>query len=185
MATPRAAIRYAKSLFSLAEEKGAIDTMEQDVRLLNEAIQGADELELLLKSPVIKADAKEKVLVKIFEGKLTELTLEFVKILVRKGRESILPAIIEEALNLVRLQRNVRVAEVKTAASMDDELRSRVGVALKNLHDGEVELKETVDPSLVGGFQLLMDNRMIDASIKRELELLRRQITDHDYEPEF
>jgi F0F1-type ATP synthase delta subunit len=38
---------------------------------------------------------------------------------------------------------------------------------------------------LLGGFQLLMDNRMIDASIKRELELLRRQITDHDYEPEF
>ena len=87
----------------------------------------------------------------------------------RKGRESILPAIVDEALNLVRQQRNVRVAEVKTAAPMDDELRSRVSAALKNFHDGEVELKETVAPELLGGFQLLMDNRMIDASIKREL----------------
>ena len=122
---------------------------------------------------------------KIFDGKIESLTLEFIKILVRKGRESILPAIVDEALNLVRQQRNVRVAEVKTAAPMDDELRSRVSAALKNFHDGEVELKETVAPELLGGFQLLMDNRMIDASIKRELELLRRQITDHDYEPEF
>jgi F0F1-type ATP synthase delta subunit len=38
---------------------------------------------------------------------------------------------------------------------------------------------------LIGGFQLLMDNRMLDASIKREIELLRRRINDHDYEPEF
>ena len=68
---------------------------------------------------------------------------------------------------------------------MDDELRSRVSDALTKLHDGDVELQETVEPSLLGGFQLLMDNQMIDASIKRELELLRRHITDHDYEPEF
>jgi F-type H+-transporting ATPase subunit delta len=102
MATPRAAIRYAKSLFSLAEEKGAIDNMEKDIRLLNDAVQGSDDLELLLKSPVIKADTKENILVKIFEGKIESLTLEFIKILVRKGRESILPAIVDEALNLVR-----------------------------------------------------------------------------------
>jgi F0F1-type ATP synthase delta subunit len=68
---------------------------------------------------------------------------------------------------------------------MDDALRERVSKALNHLHDGNVELQETVDPSLLGGFQLLMDNRMIDASIKREIELLRRHITDHDYEPEF
>ena len=95
MATPRAAIRYAKSLFSLAEEKGAIDNMENDIRLLSDAVQESDDLELLLKSPVIKADAKENILVKIFDGKIESLTLEFIKILVRKGRESILPAIVD------------------------------------------------------------------------------------------
>ena len=185
MATPRAAIRYAKSLFSLADEQGSIDQMEKDVRLLNDTIQAADDLEMMLKSPVIKADAKEKILVKIFENNVSALTLEFVKVLVRKGRESILPAIIAEAMGLIRAKRNVRVAEVRTAVPMDDALRGRVADALKKLHDGEVELQETVDTSLLGGFQLLMDNQMIDASIKRELELLRRQITDHDYEPEF
>ena len=53
---------------------------------------------LLLKSPVIKADAKENILGENFRGEdRIELTLEFIKILVRKGRESILPAIIDES----------------------------------------------------------------------------------------
>jgi len=113
MSTPRAAKRYAKSLFSLAEERGAIEHMENDVRQLQEAITNSHELELLLKSPVVKADKKESILVRIFDQKISELSLEFVKILVRKGRESILPSIIEESLSLVRNMRNVRLAEVK------------------------------------------------------------------------
>lgn len=112
MATPRAAIRYAKSLFSLAEEQGSIDAMEQDVRTLHATIEAAEDLELMLQSPVIKADAKEKILVKIFEGHISDLSLEFVKLLVRKGRESILPAIMLESQGLIRSKRNIRVAEV-------------------------------------------------------------------------
>ena len=75
MATPRAAIRYAKSLFSLAEEQGSIDAMEQDVQTLSATIEASDDLELMLQSPVIKADAKEKILVKIFEGHIGALSL--------------------------------------------------------------------------------------------------------------
>ena len=109
----------------------------------------------------------------------------FLSILVRKGRESLLPSIMEEALGLLRNMRNVKAAEVRTAVPMNDAIRARVTAALKKMHEGEVELEEQVDPSLIGGFQLFMDNRMIDASIKREIELLRRHINDHDYEPEF
>ena len=185
MSNPRAAKRYAKSLFSLSEGRGAIEHMEKDAQQIQDVIVNSQELELLLKSPVVKADAKEKILVSIFDQNISDLTLEFMRILVRKGRESILPSIIQETLSLVRNMRNVRLAEVKTAVPMDDALRERVSKALKHLHDGEVELQETVEPTLLGGFQLFMDNRMIDASIKRELDVLRRQITDHDYEPEF
>lgn len=159
--------------------------MEKDAQQIQDVIVNSQELELLLKSPVVKADAKENILVRIFDQNISDLTLEFMRILVKKGRESILPAIIQETLSLVRNMRNVRLAEVKTAVPMDDALRERVSKALKHLHDGDVELQETVEPTLLGGFQLFMDNRMIDASIKRELDVLRRQITDHDYEPEF
>ena len=185
MATSRASIRYAKSLFTLAEKQGGLEEMEVDVRTVQAAIAGSDELELMLKSPVIKPDVKERILKLIFAENVGELSMSFLSILVRKGRESLLPSIMDEALGLIRNMRNVKTAEVRTAVPMNDAIRERVTAALRKMHEGEVELEEQVDASLIGGFQLLMDNRMLDASIKREIELLRRRINDHDYEPEF
>ena len=184
MATSRAVIRYAKSLFSLAEERGVVEQMEEDIRTVHAAIEATHELEIMLKSPVIKPDQKERVLESIFESKLSALTMEFLRILVRKGREPLLQDILSAALGLVRIQRNVRTAEVRTAVPMNDAVRTRIMAALKKMHNGDVELDEQVDPSLIGGFQLFMENQMIDASLKRELQLLRRRINDHDYEPE-
>lgn len=184
MATSRAAIRYAKSLFSLAEEGGVVEQMEEDIRTVLAAIEATHELEIMLKSPVIKPDQKERVLESVFESNLSALTMEFLRILVRKGREALLQDILDAALGLVRIQRNVRRAEVRTAVPMNDAVRTRVMAALKNMHDGDVELDEQVDPSLIGGFQLFMENQMIDTSLKRELQLLRRRINNHDYEPE-
>jgi F-type H+-transporting ATPase subunit delta len=128
---------------------------------------------------------KERILKLIFAENVGELSMSFLSILVRKGRESLLPSIMDEALGLIRNMRNVKTAEVRTAVPMNDAIRERVTAALRKMHEGEVELEERVDASLIGGFQLLMDNRMLDASIKREIELLRRRINDHDYEPEF
>ena len=93
MSTPRAAKRYAKSLFSLSEERGAMEHMEKDVQRIQGVIANSKDLGLLLRSPVVKADAKEKILALIFEQHISELTMEFMRILVRKGRESILPTL--------------------------------------------------------------------------------------------
>lgn len=159
--------------------------MESDVRTIQGTIASSADLDLMLKSPVIKPDVKERILRLIFTEKIGELSLSFLSILVRKGRESNLASIMNEALGLIRSMRNEKAAEVRTAVPMNDAIRERVKAALRKMHEGEVELNEQVDASLIGGFQLLMDNRMIDASIKREIELLRRHINDHDYEPEF
>ena len=185
MSAPRAAIRYAKSLFSLAAERGEVERMEQDIRALHQVVAGSHDLGMMLKSPVIKPDTKAAILAQIFQDHLGELTMDFLRVLVRKGRESMLPAITDAALGLIRSMRNTQVAEVRTAFPMDDAVRERVAEVLKTMHQGEVELEENVDTSLIGGFQLFMDNRMVDASLKRELDLLRRRVTDHDYEPGF
>lgn len=108
MATSRASIRYAKSLYSLAEKQGVLEVMEDDVRTMQAAISGTEELELMLKSPVVKPDVKERILQLVFKDNIGELSMGFLSILVRKGRESLLPSIMEEALGLLRNMRNVK-----------------------------------------------------------------------------
>ena len=77
--------------------------MEGDVQTIQAAIAGSDELDLMLKSPVIKPDAKERILRLIFAESIGELSMSFLSILVRKGRESLLPTIMDEASGLIRV----------------------------------------------------------------------------------
>jgi F-type H+-transporting ATPase subunit delta len=104
--------------------------------------------------------------------------------LVQKGREAHLQAIVTACAEMIRKQKNIQSAEVITAVPMDDETRAQVKATLSNLHDGALELKETQDQSIIGGFVLRVDDRMIDASVRRQLQTVRRRLTEHHYDPE-
>lgn len=185
MASPRVAYRYAKSLISLAQEQNAVEAIKQDLSLLAGTLRSSDDLSLMLTSPIVMGDKKLAVLDAIFASKVSTLTMAFIRILVEKGRESILAGVASAGLALIRDLNNVRVVEVTTAAGLDDSTRERVLAEIKKLHGGEIELSERVDEDIIGGYTLKMDDLMIDASTRRQLQLLRRELTEHDYEPEF
>jgi F-type H+-transporting ATPase subunit delta len=184
MASKRAASRYAKALLGLASERDELVRVESELHMISTLVDESREFELLLTSPVIKPDKKKAVLKAIFKDGLCELTFKFINILVTKGRESLLPSIVQEALSQLRIMKNIQVVEVKTTTPLDDASRSNILAEVAKLHDGEVELTETIDADLLGGFILRMDDKQIDASIKRQLNTLRRKLTEHDYEPE-
>ena len=87
-------------------------------------------------------------------------------------------------MRLLREMRGVHTAEVRTAQPLAPEVRDRLLQRLNAL-EGGVELQERVDPDLLGGFVLRVDDRMLDASVKRQLTLIRRELTENEYEPEF
>lgn len=185
MANLRVASRYAKALLGLASERNELKAVETDLKHVGELISSSREFELLLESPVVKPDKKKAVLEAIFKDGISEVTFGFIKLLVAKGRENVIPGIVEEALFQLRVMNNIQAATVKTAVALDDDSKAKVLAEVAKLHDGEVELQEIVDPELLGGFILRMDDKEIDASIKRQLSTLRRKLTEHDYEPEF
>lgn len=184
MAAPRVSIRYAKSLIGLAAERGVLAEVERDVRAILTTVEGSRELARMLESPVIKSDTKEKVVDRVFTGHLDALTLAFLKILLAKGREPLVKPICEATVRLLREMRGVHTAEVRTAHPLAPEVRERLMQRLNALAGG-VELQERVDPDLLGGFVLRVDDRMLDASVKRQLTLIRRELTENEYEPEF
>jgi F-type H+-transporting ATPase subunit delta len=185
MAAPRVASRYAKSLLTLAEERKELDVVEHDVATVLRTIQASEELARLLASPVLKPDQKQRVLDAVFKSHLGSMMMEFITILVRKGRVGMLSAIAEACTAMLRRMKGIQSAEVVTAVPLDGGAKDRLMAELKRMHDGDVELKETVNPDLIGGFVLRVEDRMLDASVRTNLERLRRQLTEHDYDPEF
>lgn len=184
MANTRVASRYAKALLGLASERGNIDVVEKELKLILSLVESSREFELLLISPVVKSDKKKKILDIIFKEGLTDITFGFIKLLVSKGREGLIPEIISEAIAQIRISKNIQAATVKTATPLGDDSRKKILAQVAKLHSGDIELTETIDPSLLGGFILRMDDKEIDASIKRQINTLRRKLTEHDYEPE-
>ena len=185
MGSTRVASRYAKALLGLASERGELSSVGSDINTLSSLVRSSKDFELLLVSPVIKPDQKKSVLEALLKGKISEVTFGFMLLLVSKGREGKIPSIIEEAKAQLRAINNIQAASVKTASPLNDDSRSKILAEVAKLHNGEVELKEIVDPEILGGFVLRLDDKEIDASIKRQLNTLGRKLTEHDYEPEF
>ena len=184
MATARVAARYAKALLSLAQERGEVDAVGRDLETLHGVLSGSHDLVLLLQSPIVKADKKQAVLDAVLGDHLGELTTSFLKILVTKGREGLVVDMVAEGQRQLNILRNIQEASVTTAVPLTEALRQQILGQMAKVHDGEVDMVEHVDPDILGGYILQMGDQMIDASVKRQLRSLGRELTEHDYEPE-
>jgi len=120
------AYRYARSLMELAHERGELATAHEDMALIANTCTASHDLVVLLNSPVVKADKKEKVLEKVFAGKVGTLTNTFIGILGRKGREALIPQVAEAFNELYKQHKGIVTAEVTSAVPLDDAARKRV-----------------------------------------------------------
>ncbi|MEY3010283.1 MAG: synthase subunit delta [Bacteroidota bacterium] len=162
-----------------------MDVVGRDLDLLSALFRDSRDLVLLLQSPIIKSDKKQAVLDAVLQDHLGELVSSYLRILVNKGRVGLVVDMVTEGQSQLRALRNIQSVSVTTAFPLTDSLRDQIMAQVANVHKGDVDLTETVDPEILGGYMLKMGDQMIDASVKRHLRTLGRELTEHDYEPEF
>lgn len=173
----RAAVRYAKALMQLAQEKGLMNEIIEDIKSIKSAIQDVHELELLLQSPLVKSEKKKAILHSIFNGKVSELSLTFINQVVTHNRENILLIICEEYITLYNEINNISKVSVSTSIPLDDSLRAELLSTLKAKYNlSAIDLDETVDESLLGGLVLRMGDMQLDASIRRKLNDIKNEL---------
>jgi F-type H+-transporting ATPase subunit delta len=176
------AYRYAQSLLSLALEQGQLKEVHADVVLLSNTTSQSDELRILLKSPVIRADAKRKVLNKIFGAHISKLSGTFVDVLVRKGREALLPDISMAFQEIYRKHENIIVCKVTSAVALTEAEREHVRKITGARFPGKtVQVVEKVDPSIIGGGIIQVGDLQWDASVKNKLQVIHRTFTENPY----
>jgi F-type H+-transporting ATPase subunit delta len=185
MTESRVSHRYAKSLIDLSLEKGQLEQVREDMQLVHTSVRDSRELELMLKSPVIKTDKKQEVLKAVFGGKIGVLTTEFIDIITRKRRESELGAIASAFLSRYKKHKQILTAVITTASGLDDKLRSQVMEIVRSKTGSQVELVEQVDKELIGGFVLRVGDNQVDASILRQIRNLDRRFNENPYVKEY
>ena len=176
--------RYGKSLLTLCKEQGVVDVVDRDMRALADTVADNRELAAVLGSPVIRPEKKEAIVRAAFAG-AHALSVDFLALLAKKGRAGLLADMASAFVSLVREERGIVLAEVVTAAPLDDARRAEINQLIGKVHEGGVELSEKVDPHLIGGFKLRVGDRMIDATVFQTLRSMHRNLTNNPYEPAY
>lgn len=176
MKSTKVATRYAKALLELAIENNKIDSILGDMNYLLSANAETRDFELLLKSPIIKADKKIAIFEVIFD-QFESVTKAFVELITRNGREALLPEIAQAFDTQVKEFKGIVPVTIVSATPLTEQTRNTIIAKVQASVKGSLEVTEKIDASLIGGFVVKMDDKQIDASVVSQLNNLKQRLT--------
>lgn len=181
MQNPRLATRYAKSLLDLSVEQNELAEVYADMKLLQQINKLNPDFVALLRSPIITSDKKDKIIDAVVGDKVSKLTMLFVRLLTAKTRESNLPEIVTAFITQYNKLKNIQTVKLTTASAISDDLKNSIIAKLKDSVTGDIEIETSVQDELIGGFKLEIGGTLIDATILRDLNDVRKQFLNNEY----
>lgn len=166
--------RYAEAFFSIAREAGKVDEYQQELELVVRAIDETDLLKEYFAHLLIPAKEKKELASKIFAGQISQATLNFVSIIIDKKREAYLALITEQYTDMADEQRNILKAEMYSACEIPEGDVNELAERLSASTGKKVQLKPMVDPSLLGGIKIRIGDQIVDATVAKKLEMLKK-----------
>ena len=169
-------VRYAKALFALASEKKLVEQVKTDLEQIQAATKDLPEFNWLINNPVVKPSQKAAIFRNIFGGKVEEITMTFLELLVKNKRENQVAGIIRWFIHEYRLTRGIETAIFVTAVPADEEIRNTVRKIVRDHFQKDLELIEQTDPGIIGGYILKIEDLQYDGSVLAGLKKIRREL---------
>ncbi|MCQ2284740.1 MAG: ATP synthase F1 subunit delta [Bacteroidales bacterium] len=185
MKNPKLANRYAKALFDFATEKGQIEEVYQDLMSIRTVLKESSELQMVLNSPVIAPKNKHAIFAKVFQNVISETTFIFLDVIIRKKREPALDSICEEYLKFYNEFHHIKTATLTTAQPLSTELTEEIKKMLEEQTHYTIEIKQVVQPKIIGGIMINMDDFSFDASIISKINKLKQEFAHNIYKINF
>ena len=182
MSNPRLAARYAKSLVDLSTEQNQLEAVYTDMKFFKAVFKSNPDFAALFESPIIKSDKKGKIVAAIVTGRVGTLTIAFINLLINKGREGYMPEIAEAFIDQYNELKGIRKVKLTTAIAVSETIQQSIVDKVKKAPGiNSIELETTIRQELIGGFILETGGQLIDASILRDLNDVKRQFLNNDY----
>ncbi len=167
--------RYAKALYKVAVERGDADLLYAVMNRLSDACAAQPSLAAVVANPFVSVkDKSGLVTTAAGESSDNPTFADFIKLLAANRRLDMIFAIAREYSALYRQEKGIYKVDVVSAAPLSDNDEKRLKDLIeKNLQGGTMEYSSRVNPDLIGGFTVTIDNRKLDASVSNELKQLR------------
>lgn len=176
MTDARVARRYARALFQAAKKAGIVPSVEDDLRVISTVCSQTPAFKRLLTNPSASKDIKLDLFNKAFSNRVTAMTMQFLRLLLEKGREDSIELVRVSFEELRRTDENVIQALVTTTIELSEAERRKLIDKLTRQSGKTIEAEFNIDPNLIGGIKVGYSNFVLDGSVKGGLERLKEKL---------
>jgi F-type H+-transporting ATPase subunit delta len=176
VASEKLARRYATAIFGLAVERNNSDRVGDDLGRIRDVLDGDAAIQTFFVSPIVDRQDKERALTASFGKSVDELALHSLLLIVRKRRESIFGDVVDAYRKLQLAARGEELIVLTSAKPLSKDELDKTVARLQALFSKKFEVRQVVDPNVIGGVRILMGDRRIDGTVAGRLDTLARTL---------
>lgn len=169
--------RYAIAVFELAKENNTIEQTTEELQVVKKVVEDTNVFETFFKHPKVSADQKKELVKASFHGKISDMLLNTLFLLIDKKREGILFKMVEEFMKLTNEVAGIAEAKVYTSKPLTDVEKIAFEATFSKVSGKEkLTINNIVDPELIGGFKVRIGDRIYDGSVLSQLRRIERRM---------
>jgi F-type H+-transporting ATPase subunit delta len=167
---------YARGLFEIARAEGTLDEVEDELFRFARSFENNEGLRSVLTDEMIPAERRQAVVEDLLGGKATNTTTQLISMVIGSGRGRSLPEIIDRLVARAASAKQLEVANVRVAVPLSEDQQHRLAAALTNATGKQVNMKVTVDPSVLGGIVATIGDTVIDGTVRTRIDQLKSRL---------
>jgi len=168
-------VRYAKAFVEAAKEQNSLDAVRADVKLLLKLIKEVPEMDTLLESPVLSPTDKISSIKTALGSSLQPLSLNFLIMVIENRREMHIKLMLLDFDKMYKESQGVKAADLITAVPIDDILKQQIAGIIQQKFNSKIELTSKVDPDILGGLIMRVEDRQYDMSVATRLNDIKQK----------
>lgn len=169
-------VRYARALLKCALEKHVEDNVFQEMLALSHNYAHISDLRQTIDNPMLHQDKKQELIELACGTNPTQLTKDFIRLVLSAGRENILQYIFTSYITLYRQQKHIISGKLITATAVTEDIEKRMEAVVHSQSKGIINFQSEVNPDIIGGFILEYDSYRMDASVQTKLNKILKQL---------
>ncbi len=180
MNTGLISVRYATALFDFATETKTVEKVYGEAKMLTLMFMKMGELRLVLDNPVLPLSEKRQLILNAAGGTTSKTFQQFTDLLLKNGREDQIQYIMLKFIDLYRIHKNIRYGKLTTAHEIDKTTEEKLISLVTDKVGGTLELEKIIDPDILGGFMLEVEDVRWDASLSGQLTRIRNEYIERN-----
>ncbi|MEY3615401.1 MAG: synthase subunit delta [Actinomycetota bacterium] len=164
---------YVSAMFDIASANDAVAVVEDEMFRLARAFESNEGLRSSLSDATLPIDRRQKIVEQLLGGKANNVTVQLASLLVGTGHIALLPQVADALVKRASSEKQLEVAEVRSAIELSDAQKARLAEALSKATGKKLNLKVVVDPNVIGGLVATVGDEVIDDTVRTRLDQVK------------